>query len=106
MNKFLISGLLAASMVASASGFAMAKGHTEAISMACMERTSLSEEVCACMGNEAKPFSPSQTALLLSVRDGEANTVSTIRENDVSLIDMARVHWYLRVAPVVCSIAN
>lgn len=106
MNKYLISGLLAVSIIASASGVAIAAGHTEAVSMACMERTSLSEDVCACMGSEAAPFSPSQTALLLSVRDGEANTMSTIQDNDVGLIDMARVHWYLRIAPVVCSIAN
>ena len=107
MHKLVLSGVMAAGMmlgmgsVASAGDMAMMEPLD--VAAACHERTPWSDEACACVADKAADqLTMGQTALLLSVGDGEINWFSTAREYDVSIGERIEVRGFLRFTAPSC----
>lgn len=115
MQKLILSGLMAAGVLAGSASMAHADHHASMSMMmdapdvagVCMERTGWSEAECGCVADKAADtLTAGQTALLLSIGDGEVNWFSTAKEHDVSLLERFEVRMFARWTVPACVLSN
>ncbi|MCB9992410.1 MAG: hypothetical protein H6873_02005 [Hyphomicrobiaceae bacterium] len=104
MKKFVVSGLLALSVLAGASTPSFAMMHTEAAKAECMARGNLSEAECSCIATEAgKYLTGGEVMTLIKINNGEKNDVlSTARDQSIGLIGGAKVYLFAKYIVPAC----
>ena len=104
MKKFVVSGLLALSVLAGTSAPSFAMMHTEAAKAECMARGNLSEAECTCIANQAGDrLTAGEIATLLKMNNGEKHDVlPTAREESIGLIGAAKIYLFTKYIVPAC----